>query len=93
MDDLLIVKPDHERPPAERHPLARPAMLKRLRWGAVAALALLLAASLLVHGHPHFTVDALVGFYAGFGLLAGVVVVAVGRVWGTLFRREDGYYD
>ena len=93
MTDLKTVTPDHERPPEERHPLGRPAVLKRLRWGGLAVLALLLAASLFVHGHPHFTLDALTGFYAGFGLLGGIVAVAVAMIWGKLFQREDGYYD
>ncbi len=93
MEQVLIVKPDHDRPTEERHPLARPATLKRLRWAGIAALAALLVAGLFVHGHPHFALDAVTGFYAGFGLLAGLAAVAVGKVWSILLRRKDGYYD
>lgn len=87
------VTPDHERPDAERHPLARTGALRAGRWGLIGLAALLVIASLLVHGHPHFALDALPGFYAWFGLGVGVAVVAFGKLWAHLFQREDGYYD
>lgn len=61
-----------------------------------ATLALLVVANLFVNTHePHFIIDAYPGFWAGFGLVVGVIMVVVMKraVQPSIVRKEDHYGD
>lgn len=60
------------------------------------ALAALLGLNLLIGPHePHFGLDAYPGFWAGFGLVVGLVMVFVMKriIQPLIVRREDYYGD
>ena len=46
-----------------------------------------------LHDHPHFEIERIPGFYAGLGFVALVVIVMLGKRFGTLVKREEDYYD
>jgi hypothetical protein len=69
-------------------------MNTRTAWILLAALAALsLVAELAVHMHPHFAVDALFGFNAGFALLAAVALIALARALAAWLGRDRRFYD
>lgn len=64
-------------------------MNRRHAWIGLAVLAALsLLAELAVHMHPHFQIDALFGFHAGFALLAGLALIALARGLDALLGRD-----
>lgn len=66
----------------------------RLLWrGFLLVLALVVAAELLVALHPHFTVEALFGFHAIYGLVACAVMIVGAKLLGFLLKRPDTYYE
>ncbi len=50
-------------------------------------------AGLLVHGHPHFEIDAVIGFPAWFSFLTCLAVVAIVKLLSLVLRRPDTYYE
>ena len=75
------------------HWLDEPANVKRLWRGFLWVLAGLVAAELLVALHPHFALDAIIGFHAWYGLLACAAMIAVAKALGLVLRRPDEYYE
>jgi hypothetical protein len=58
--------------------------------GALLAVGLLVDA---VVGHGSlFGIDGLTGFYAAFGLLAGLAIVGLAKAIGGVLKRPDSYY-
>lgn len=61
-----------------------------------AILAGLVGANFFIHPHvPHFGLDAYPGFFAGFGLIVGLIMVLVMKkiVQPLIARKEDFYGD
>ena len=72
---------------------ARGASAKRpLRLFALVC-ALLLAAELVVERHGYNPLESLFGFYALFGLGAGIALVFIAREFRKLVIRSEDYYD
>lgn len=69
---------------------------KRRTWklALFAVLGLLLTLNLIVRNHhPHFEIDWIPGFWAVFGLAAGVVMVFfVKKIVQPLIKRSEDYY-
>lgn len=77
----------------EPHWLDDPRNVKRLWRGFLVVLALTVAAEWLIHLHPHFGVDSLFGFNAGFGFIACAAMIVVAKALALLLKRPDSYYD
>ena len=73
--------------------LDRPENVKRLWRGFLAALVVLVLAELGLTSHPHFSIDAIYGFYAWYGFLACAVLIGVAKALGYLLKRPDSYYE
>jgi membrane protease YdiL (CAAX protease family) len=67
--------------------------IKKLWVGAIVILLLTVLAEVVIAKHPHFTVEALFGFYALFGFISCVVMVIFAKILGFLIKRKDDYYD
>ena len=77
----------------EPHWLDDPRNVKKLWRGFLVVLALTVAAELLIRLHPHFGVDSLFGFNAGFGFIACAAMIVVAKALALLLKRPDSYYD
>lgn len=75
------------------HWLVRPKTIRRLWVAFVAVLAATVAAGLVVDMHPHFEAERWPAFFAVYGFLACVAMVAGSKLLGALLKREDTYYD
>jgi len=75
------------------HWLDEPKNVRRLWRGFLGVLALLVLLEACVEIHPHFAIDAVVGFHAWFGFLACAVLVFLAKGLGTLLKRPDDYYE
>lgn len=53
----------------------------------------LLLVDVFYHKHGHFDFEGWFGFYAGFGLLAAVVLVLLARFLHRWVGRDEDYYD
>jgi hypothetical protein len=71
----------------EPHWLDNPRNVKRLWRGFLVVLAL------TVQLHPHFGVESLFGFNAGFGFIACAAMIVVAKALALLLKRPDSYYD
>jgi hypothetical protein len=69
-----------------------PRNVNRLWRGFLVVLALLVAAELLVHLHPHFDIESLFGFYAWFGFMACAAIIGVAKAVALLLGRPDSHY-
>jgi hypothetical protein len=79
--------PDHD------HWLVR-APTVRLLWRTfIALLVAVVGLDLFVTHRPHFGIDGTFGFGAWYGFLACVVLVALAKAVGSIFKRPDTYYD
>ena len=78
---------------ADLHWLVRPRTIRRLWMGFAAVLALLVAADLFIHPHPHFGLDGTFGFYSWYGLLTCAAMVLFAKALGLWLKRDDTYYD
>ena len=74
------------------HWLDAPRNVKRLWRGFLVVLALTVLAELLVTLHPHFGIESVFGFHAGFGFLACAAMIIGARVVALLLKRPDSYY-
>lgn len=80
-------------PSSDDHWLARPGSIRLLWRGFLVILALTVLAELAVEGHPYFGFDGWLGFNAGFGFLACVVLIVFAKALGVLLKRPDTYYE
>ena len=69
-----------------------PPGLRRLWYGFLAVLLIVVLAELVVHRHVVFGVDGIFGFNAAFGFLACVGLVAFAKLLGVVLKRPDTYY-
>lgn len=74
-------------------PLARRGNAARLVRLFALVCALLLAAELVVERHGSNPLESLFGFYALFGLGAGIALVFIAREFRKLVIRREDYYD
>lgn len=74
------------------HWLDKPRNVKRLWRGFLVVLALTVLAELLVTLHPHFGVEGVFGFHAGFGFIACALMIVVAKALALLLKRPDTYY-
>jgi len=65
---------------------------RRLRLALLGVLVLTVLAEALVHLHPHFEVDSVFGFHAGFGFAACAALIVGARALALLLGRADSYY-
>jgi hypothetical protein len=74
-----------------------PKRVRRVLYALYAACGALLLADVVLyaalHDHPHFDIERIPGFYAGFGFAAFVIIVMLGKQLRKLVKREEGYYD
>lgn len=70
----------------------RPQTVRMLWAGFAVALALLVFADFFVEHHGA-GIGATAGFYAWFGFLACIVLVAAAKGLGLILKRPTGYYD
>jgi hypothetical protein len=82
-------KADHDDEP---HWLDDPSNVKRLWRAFLVVLALMLAAELLVHLHPHFAIESVFAFSAWFGFGACTAMIVVAKALALLLKRPDTYY-
>lgn len=75
------------------HWLDHPPNVRRLWRGFLAVLLLLVAAEALVPLHPHFGIEGLFGFHAGFGFAACAAMIAAAKGLALLLKRRDTYYE
>jgi len=81
-----------KRTDSDDHWLVRPETVKRLWAVFLAVLAATVAAALFVAHHGVFGIDGTVGFYAWYGFLACVVLIAGAKGLGAVLKRRDDYY-
>ncbi len=74
------------------HWLERPKTIKRLWYGFVILLLLSVVAQLFIGGKGYFGIDGWIGFGAGFGFLACVVMVITAKILGKVLKREESFY-
>ena len=77
----------------KKHWLYHRSSLRKLWVAGFVLLFATLCAEWLVELHPHFTIESVFGFYAGFGFLACVVMVLFAKLLGKLISRPDDYYE
>lgn len=75
------------------HWLDRPGNVRLVWRGFLVVLVATVLAEAAVVLHPHFTVEALFGFHAWFGLLSCAAMILVAKALGVLLKRPDTYYD
>jgi hypothetical protein len=75
------------------HWLVRPRTIRGLWIAFIAILALTVLADFVIRPHAEFGIDGTIGFYAWYGFLICVVLIAGARALGVLLKRRDDYYD
>ncbi len=71
----------------------KPENIRVMRWIFYACLGLLVASDFFIYRHPRFLLEEISGFYAVYGLLSCVLIIAVSKVLGILLKRKEDYYD
>ena len=66
--------------------------VRRLWRGFLVVLALTVLVELFVPLHPHFGIESVFGFHAGFGFLACAAMIVVAKLLALLLKRPDSYY-
>lgn len=74
------------------HWLDQASHVKLLWRGFLVALMLSVLAEFLVPMHPHFELEAIVGFYAWYGFLACALLIVLAKVLAWLLKRPDNHY-
>jgi len=81
-------------PQSRTHLFDRPGNVQRLLRGFYIALAVLLGIDFWIHRHAHFAWESWPEFYAVFGFVACVALVAAAKyILRPLVRRREDYYD
>ena len=74
------------------HWLDEPRNVKHLWRGFLVVLALTVLAEWVVHLHPHFEVESVFGFHAGFGFMVCAAMIVVAKALARVLKRPDSYY-
>jgi len=77
----------------KQHWLYRPGTTRKLWIAGIIILLLTIVAEPFISLHPHFSIEKLFSFYALFGFISCVVMVAAAKLLGVLVKRKDDYYD
>ncbi len=83
----------NERSPAELHWLVRPTTIRRLWIWSSAGLAVVAGLDFVLEPHPIFGLDGTPAFYAWYGFITCVAMVAFAKLLGVFLQRKDTYYD
>lgn len=78
---------------SDNHWLTRPATVRLLWIVFIAVLALTVAAGFWWPGEPHFDVEGLFAFNAGYGFLVCAAMILGAKALGILLKRRDTYYE
>lgn len=76
----------------KKHWLDEPRNVRLLRRLALGGLVLVVAAEVVVQFQPHFRVEGLFGFHAGFGFLACIGMIGAAKALALVLKRPDTYY-
>lgn len=74
------------------HWLDDPGTPKRLWKILIAVLIVLVAAEFFVT-HTHSGLMGTTGFHAVYGLVVGLISIAIAKGWKFVMKRKDTYYD
>lgn len=77
----------------KQHWLDVPRNVAKLWQAFLGVLALTVIAELFVTLDPRFAIEGIFGFYAAYGLIACIVLVAVAKGLGVFLKRPDTYYE
>jgi hypothetical protein len=73
--------------------LDEPGNQKKVFWALCVICAVVAAAELVVHRHPHFSWEGFPFFYCIFGFIAFWCVVIAGKHLRKILWRPEDYYD
>jgi hypothetical protein len=71
----------------------KPKNIKMMRRIFYTTLVVLVALDLFISKHPEFPMEKIPGFYALYGFIACVLIVAVSKTLGLLLKKKGDYYD
>lgn len=78
----------------KKHIFDNPQNVRKVLYGLLGSLVLLLAIEPFVLKHPYFAWEKWFGFYAIFGFAAcAVLVLGAKYILRPLVKREEDYYD
>ena len=77
----------------ERDFFDKPKNIKMMSRIFFVVLVVLVALDFVVSKHPHFSWEKIPGFYAIYGFIACVLIIAVSKSLGRLLKRKGDYYD
>jgi len=66
---------------------------KRIRIAFFGFLAVLLILDFFVHKHGHFSWETAPAFFAVYGFVAYVVLIALAKLLRRVVKRKEDYYD
>ena len=71
----------------------RKSSIKKLYISALIILGVVLFVEYFIILPPHFSIEKIFGFHAGFGFLSCIVLIVFAKLLGFLVKRKDDYYD
>ena len=74
------------------HWLDQPRNIKRLWRGFLLVLVFTVLAEFVVSMHPHFPIESIFGFNAGYGFLLCALMIVVAKGLALVLKRPDTYY-
>ncbi|MDD3934734.1 hypothetical protein [Rhodoferax sp.] len=74
------------------HWLDQPRNIKLLWRGFLLVLVFTVLAEFVVSMHPHFAIESIFGFNAGYGFLVCALMIVVAKGLALVLKRPDTYY-
>lgn len=74
------------------HWLDQPRNIKLLWRGFLLVLVFTVLAEFVVSMHPHFAIESIFGFNAGYGFLVCALMILVAKGLALVLKRPDTYY-
>jgi uncharacterized membrane protein len=74
------------------HWLVRPTTIRKLWYGFIGILAVVVMAQAVIPIKGYFSVDGWFGFGAIYGLVSCLLMVLVAKVLGVVLKRPQGYF-
>ena len=74
------------------HWLDQPRNIKLLWRGFLLVLVFTVLAEFVVSMHPHFPIESIFGFNAGYGFLLCALMIVVAKGLALVLKRPDTYY-
>ncbi len=78
---------------SQQHWLTRPKTIRWLWLIFIVILALTVIPDLVIHQHAVFGIEGSFGFYAWYGFITCVAMVAFSKILGIFLKRPEDYYD